>query len=98
MNFVPVAFSSPTVMIWSACLEPVPPIFNLFGPAALTAATYSPAVLYGDSALTQRTNWSSAIIDTGVMSFQLNGTPVAMGVVNRFDSVMMILCGSPEAP
>ena len=28
---------------------------------------------------------------TGVMSFQLNGTPVPSGVVNRFDSVMMIL-------
>jgi hypothetical protein len=27
----------------------------------------------------------------------LNGTPVAMGVVNRFDSEMMILCGSPFA-
>ncbi len=31
------------------------------------------------------------------MSFQLKGTPVAMGVVNRFDSEMMILCGSPLA-
>ena len=29
------------------------------------------------------------------MSFQLNGTPVASGVVNRFESVMMILFGSP---
>ena len=27
---------------------------------------------------------------TGVSSFQLKGTPVASGVVNRFDSVMMI--------
>jgi hypothetical protein len=54
--------------------------------------------LYGDCALTHSTNWSSAIIETGVMSFQLKGTPVAMGVVNRFDSVMMILCGSPLAP
>ena len=35
---------------------------------------------------------------TGVRSFQLNGTPVAIGVVNRLDSVMMILCGSPLAP
>ena len=59
---------------------------------------YSVAVLYGFSALTQSTNWSSAIIDTGVMSFQLKGTPVAIGVVNRFDSVMMILFGSPLAP
>ena len=33
----------------------------------------------------------------GVRSFQLNGTPVASGVVNRFDSVMMILLGSPFA-
>src|SRR5262245_51135312 len=32
---------------------------------------------------------------TGVKSFQLKGTPVASGVVNRFDSVMMMLCGSP---
>ena len=32
------------------------------------------------------------------MSFQLNGTPVASGVVNRLDSVMTILCGSPLAP
>ena len=31
------------------------------------------------------------------MSFQLKGTPVAIGVVNRFDSVMMSLCGSPLA-
>ena len=45
MNLVPVAFSRPTVMIWSSCLEPVPPILNLFGPAALTAAMYSVAVL-----------------------------------------------------
>ena len=51
------------------------------------------AVLYGVSALTHSTNWSSASIATGVRSFQLNGTPVASGVVNRFDSVMMILCG-----
>ena len=84
-------------MIWSSCFEPVPPILILLGPAALTAAMYSLAVLYGFSALTQSTNWSSAIIDTGVMSFQLKGTPVAIGVVNRFDSVMMILWGSPLA-
>ena len=32
---------------------------------------------------------------TGVMSSQLNGTPVASGVVNRFDSVMMILWSLP---
>src|SRR5678816_945992 len=97
MNFVPVAFSMPTVRIWSSCFDPVPPIFILFGPADLTAAMYSLAVLYGFSALTQRTNWSSAIIETGVMSLHLNGTPVAIGVVNRFDRVMMILCGSPLA-
>src|SRR5688572_23947799 len=97
MNFVPVAFSSATVMIWSSCLEPVPAILNLLGPAAFTAAMYSAAVLYGALALVHSTNWSSASIDTGVMSFQLKGTPVAIGVVNRFDSVMMILCGSPLA-
>ncbi len=56
------------------------------------------AVLYGDSALTQSTNSSSASIDTGVRSRQLNGTPVASGVVKRFDSVMTILCGSPFEP
>ena len=32
---------------------------------------------------------------TGVRSFQLKGTPVASGVVNRFDRVMMMVCGSP---
>src|SRR5687767_12141191 len=96
MNFVPVAFSRPTVMIWSSCLEPVPPILNLLAHADFTAATYSPAVLYGVCAFTHSTNWSSAIIDTGVMSFQWNGTPVAIGVVNTFDSVMTILCGLPR--
>src|ERR1700752_4565706 len=95
MNLGPVAFSRPTVMIWSSCFEPVPPIFILLGPAALTAAMYSAAVLYGVSAFTHSTNWSSAIIETGVMSFQLKGTPVAIGVVNRYDSVMTILCGLP---
>src|SRR5215213_10103216 len=34
---------------------------------------------------------------TGVRSFQLKGIPVAIGVVNRFESVMMILCGLPCA-
>ena len=34
---------------------------------------------------------------TGVMSFQLKGTPVASGVVNRLDRVMISLCGSPLA-
>src|SRR5512141_3060792 len=29
------------------------------------------------------------------MSFQLKGMPVASGVVNRFDSVMISLCASP---
>ena len=32
---------------------------------------------------------------TGVKSFQLNGMPVASGVVNRFDSVITSLCGFP---
>ena len=35
---------------------------------------------------------------TGVRSFQLKGMPVASGVVNRFDSVMTILCGLFCAP
>ena len=64
--------------------------------AAFAASMYSFAVLYGFSALTQSTNSSSASIATGVRSFQLNGMPVASGVVNRFDSVMMILCGLPR--
>src|SRR5262249_16728631 len=33
-------------------------------------------------------------MDTGVRSFQLNGTPVASGVVNRLESVMTILWAS----
>ena len=53
--------------------------------------------MYADSEFTHSTNSSSASIATGVRSFQLNGTPVASGVVNRLDSVMMILCGSPLA-
>ncbi len=88
-------------MIWSSCREPVPPILNRslgFPLFALAAPMYSLALLYGVSALTHSTNWSSASIATGVRSRQLNGTPVASGVVNRFDSVMMILCGSPLAP
>ena len=32
------------------------------------------------------------------MSRQLNGTPVASGVVNRFDSVMTSLCGLALSP
>src|SRR5262249_10543824 len=35
---------------------------------------------------------------TGVRSFQVNGMPVASGVVNRFDSVTTSLCGLPRAP
>src|SRR5688572_23697782 len=94
LNFAPVACSSPTVMIWSSCLEPVPAMTNL--PAsALAASMYSGAVLYGESAFTQRTNSSSASIATGVASSQLNGMPVASGVVNRLDRVMMILWGLP---
>src|SRR5262245_51767109 len=97
VNLVPVAFSIATVMIWSSCFEPVPPILNLLGPPAFTASRYSLAVLYGVSALTHSTNWSSASMATGVRSFQLKGTPVASGVVKRLESVMMILLGSPFA-
>ena len=43
------------------------------------------------------TNWSKANMATGVISFQLNGTPVALGVVNKLDKVIMILWGSPFA-
>src|SRR5262245_46024858 len=82
-------------MIWSSCLEPVPPILNCAGGASLTALMYSCAVWYGVSALTHRLNSSSAIMATGVRSFQLNGMPVASGVVNRFDRVMISLCSSP---
>src|SRR6478736_2586103 len=95
--FLPVAFSNATVTIWSSCFEPVPAILNWPFWPALIAATYSCAVLYGASAFTHSTNSSSASIATGVRSFQLNGTPVASGVVNRLDNVMMILCGSPFA-
>ena len=86
-------------MIWSSCLMPVPAILNLpLSPRLDAPSTYSFAVLYGDSALTHSTNSSSAEHRRpGVRSFQLNGTPVASGVVNRFDSVMTILCGSPLA-
>ena len=35
---------------------------------------------------------------TGVRSCQLNGTPVASGVVNRLDRVMTTMCGLPRAP
>ena len=85
-------------MIWSSCFDPVPPILKAPGPAALAASRYSLGVWYGSSALTHRTNSSSASIATGVRSSQLNGTPVASGVVNRLDRVMMILCGLPASP
>jgi hypothetical protein len=42
VNFAPVLFSIASVMIWSYCLLPVPPIFmSLSGGAALAAAMYS---------------------------------------------------------
>ena len=89
-------------MIWSSCAEPVPPIFTRRPadpcPFSLTAARYSLAVLYGDSAFTHRMNWSRASRATGVRSFQLNGTPVCSGVVNRFESVMMMVWASPFLP
>src|SRR4029079_16946480 len=84
-------------MIWSSCFDPVPPILKVLSGAALIASTYSLTLLYGLSALTHRTNSSSAIIETGVRSFQLNGMPVASGVVNRFDSVIISLWPSPLA-
>ena len=56
------------------------------------------AVLYGASAFTHRMNSSSASRAIGVRSFQLNGTPVCSGVVNRFESVMMRVCASPFLP
>ena len=56
------------------------------------------AVLYGVSAFTHRMNSSSASRATGVRSFQLNGTPVCSGVVNRFESVMMMVWASPFLP
>src|SRR3712207_7087381 len=81
-------------MIWSACREPVPPIFRR---SARAASANSRTVFQGELAFTQSTNWSSASIATGVRSRQLKGTPVASGVVNRLDSVITILCGSPVA-
>ena len=92
MNLAPVIFWIASVMIWSSCLEPVPAILKVPF-AALAASTYSFAVLYGLPELTHRMNSSSASIATGVRSFQLNGMPVASGVVNKLDNVMMILCG-----
>jgi hypothetical protein len=38
-------------------------------------------------------NSSSAIIATGVISFQLKGIPVASGVVKRFERVITSLWG-----
>src|SRR5690606_24621679 len=52
------------------------------------------AVLAGLSLCTHRANWSRASILTGVRSFQLTGTPVAIGVVNKLESVITILWGS----
>src|SRR6266852_3830286 len=100
VNFTPSACSSWMVMIWSSWAEPVPPIFMRASPPdfSLTAATYSLAVLYDVSALTQRMNSSRARRAIGVMSRQLKGTPVCSGVVNRFDSVMIIVWVSPFLP
>src|SRR5712692_809353 len=97
MNLRPSPCSSWIVRIWSSCAEPVPPIFLPAG-FSFTAAMYSLAVLYGVSAFTQRMNWSSAIRAIGVRSRQLNGMPVWSGVVNRFESVMMIVWASPFLP
>src|SRR2546425_693056 len=97
MNLRPSACSSWIVRIWSSCAEPVPPIFLPNG-FSFTAAMYSLAVVYGVSAFTQRMNWSSAIRAIGVRSRQLNGMPVWSGVVNRFESVMMIVWASPFLP
>ena len=93
MKVAPVACSIAAVMIWSSCLDPVPPILELLAPPDLAASIRSFGVLYGCSALTQRMKLSSASMATGVMSFHENGTPVASGVVNRLDRVMMILWG-----
>src|SRR4026209_1147671 len=87
-------------MIWSSCLDPVPPIFICVSLPlrSLTAVRYSLAVLYGVSALTHRMNSSRARRAIGVRSFQLNGTPVWSGVVKRFDSVMIMVWPSPFSP
>src|SRR5687768_111176 len=84
-------------MIWSSWAEPVPPILAVpfF---SLTMARYSLAVLAGVSAFTHRMKRSRARRATGVRSFQENGTPVWSGVVNRFESVMMIVWASPFLP
>ena len=84
-----------TVMIWSSWRAPVPPM-RILPPAARTCSMNSVADFAGLLALTQSTNWSSAIMDTGVNSVQ-SKVPVDSPVVNRFDSVMTILCGSPFA-
>src|SRR3954470_1402837 len=91
VNLIPAFCSIAAVMIWSSCLEPVPAILKRLSWSPLldfASLMKSLLVLYGVSALTHSTNWSSAIIWTGVISRQLNGTPVASGVVKRLDSVM----------
>ena len=65
MNFAPVFCSIATVMIWSSCFDPVPPIF-IVPFAFFTASMYSCGVLYGVFAFTQSKNSSSAIMATGV--------------------------------
>src|SRR5688572_17301724 len=97
------ACSSWTVMIWSSCFDPVPPIEHCPPSRSLhclllTASRYSRADLYGVSLFTHRMNRSRAMRATGVRSFRLKGVPCASGVVNRFDSVMMIVCASPFLP
>ncbi len=58
--------------MWSSRLEPVPPILN-GGFAALAAAINSFTFLWGSVVLSHSTNWSSAMMETGVSSRQLNG-------------------------
>ena len=85
-------------MIWSSCLEPVPPILKVLSGWPLRAVTKSLVFLYGASAFTHNTKLSRASICTGVRSRQLKGTPVARGVVNRLDRVMTILWALPLSP
>ena len=60
-----------TVSTLSSRFDPVPPILN--GGVAALAAAMNSLTLFGPSALSHSTNWSSATTDTGVRSRQLNG-------------------------
>src|SRR5678816_2343592 len=84
-------------MIWSSCFAPVQMLaLDNFVLWVNAKTPYKTAKEYIEAAKKAGPG-KMKMGGTGVRSRQLNGTPVASGVVNRFESVMMILCGSPEA-